>query len=58
MKKKAMLIVAAGVIVLAAGCGNQGAGKTETTAAATTAAATTAAETTAAEVKNQKLLRK
>ena len=51
MKKKAMLIAAAGVIILAAGCGNQGAGKTETTAAATTAAATTAAETTAAEVK-------
>ena len=52
MKKKAMLIVAAGVIVLTAGCGNQGTGKTETTAAATTAAATTAAaETTAAEVK-------
>ena len=51
MKKKAMLIAAAGVLVLAAGCGNQGAGKTETTAAATTAAATTAAETIAAEVK-------
>ncbi len=48
MKNKMLLISAALVIALAAGCGNQGAGKTETTAAPTTAAPTTAAPTTEA----------
>lgn len=50
MKKKALLVLTAGVLMLAAGCGNKA--KTETTAAAaaetTAAAQTTAAETTAA----------
>ena len=57
MKKKALLVITAGVLMLAAGCGNKAKTETtaaaaaETTAAAETSAAAAAAETTAEESK-------